>query len=152
MTSLLMPPRKPPTNFTRPSTGRDSIPWSQMFVLWFMFLKSKPARSRSTTQWLATLSCPYAVFASNVRFVLKQPCNLYRFFPILFYFSGMDESISTVLTILCNHSFHGSCLAQWEDSTCPVCRHVQGINSICRFFWFDIQRGQKKYFWNFLIT
>ena len=37
----------------------------------------------------------------------------------------MDESISTVLTILCNHSFHGSCLAQWEDSTCPVCRHVQ---------------------------
>ena len=37
----------------------------------------------------------------------------------------MDESISTVLTILCNHSFHGSCLAQWEDSTCPVCRYVQ---------------------------
>merc|ERR1719188_879664 len=36
----------------------------------------------------------------------------------------MDESISTVLTILCNHSFHGSCLAQWEDSTCPVCGYV----------------------------
>ena len=34
----------------------------------------------------------------------------------------MDESISTVLTILCNHSFHGNCLAQWEDETCPVCR------------------------------
>ena len=43
------------------------------------------------------------------------------FFPIL----GMDESVSTVLTILCNHSFHGSCLAQWEDTTCPVCRYVQ---------------------------
>ena len=37
----------------------------------------------------------------------------------------MDESVSTVLTILCNHSFHGSCLAQWEDTTCPVCRYVQ---------------------------
>lgn len=37
----------------------------------------------------------------------------------------MDESVSTVLTILCNHSFHGSCLAQWEDETCPVCRYVQ---------------------------
>jgi BRCA1-associated protein len=37
----------------------------------------------------------------------------------------MDESISTVLTILCNHSFHGSCLVHWEDSTCPVCRYVQ---------------------------
>ena len=42
-----------------------------------------------------------------------------------FLCTGMDESISTVLTILCNHSFHGSCLAQWEDSTCPVCRYVQ---------------------------
>ena len=37
----------------------------------------------------------------------------------------MDESISTLLTILCNHSFHGNCLAQWEDTTCPVCRYVQ---------------------------
>lgn len=37
----------------------------------------------------------------------------------------MDESISTVLTILCNHSFHGQCLAQWEDTTCPVCRYMQ---------------------------
>lgn len=37
----------------------------------------------------------------------------------------MDESISTVLTILCNHTFHSSCLAQWEDASCPVCRCVQ---------------------------
>ena len=39
----------------------------------------------------------------------------------------MDESVSTVLTILCNHTFHSSCLAQWEDATCPVCRYVQVI-------------------------
>ena len=37
----------------------------------------------------------------------------------------MDETVSTVLTILCNHKFHSSCLAQWEDPTCPVCRYVQ---------------------------
>jgi len=37
----------------------------------------------------------------------------------------MDENVSTVLTILCNHKFHSVCLAQWEDPTCPVCRHVQ---------------------------
>uniref|UniRef100_A0A0K2UH70 BRCA1associated proteinlike [Megachile rotundata] n=1 Tax=Lepeophtheirus salmonis TaxID=72036 RepID=A0A0K2UH70_LEPSM len=37
----------------------------------------------------------------------------------------MDESVSTVLTILCNHTFHGSCLAKWEDLSCPVCRYVQ---------------------------
>lgn len=34
----------------------------------------------------------------------------------------LDES---VLTILCNHSFHTYCLTKWEDSTCPVCRYTQ---------------------------
>ncbi|CAF3830151.1 unnamed protein product [Adineta steineri] len=37
----------------------------------------------------------------------------------------MDESLSGVLTILCNHSFHGDCLIKWGDSCCPVCRYVQ---------------------------
>jgi hypothetical protein len=27
-----------------------------------------------------------------------------------------DESLSGVLTILCNHSFHGDCLIKWGDS------------------------------------
>ncbi|CAG9815071.1 unnamed protein product [Phaedon cochleariae] len=37
----------------------------------------------------------------------------------------MDESVDGVLTILCNHAFHASCLEKWGDSTCPVCRCVQ---------------------------
>ncbi|CAG9853598.1 unnamed protein product [Phyllotreta striolata] len=37
----------------------------------------------------------------------------------------MDESVDGVLTILCNHAFHASCLEQWGDATCPVCRCVQ---------------------------
>ncbi|XP_031570682.1 BRCA1-associated protein-like isoform X2 [Actinia tenebrosa] len=37
----------------------------------------------------------------------------------------MDESVEGVLTILCNHSFHGSCLSKWSDTSCPVCRYVQ---------------------------
>ncbi|XP_046386167.1 BRCA1-associated protein [Ischnura elegans] len=37
----------------------------------------------------------------------------------------MDESVDGILTILCNHSFHGSCLSKWGDYTCPVCRFVQ---------------------------
>ncbi|XP_049768273.1 BRCA1-associated protein isoform X1 [Schistocerca cancellata] len=37
----------------------------------------------------------------------------------------MDESVDGILTILCNHSFHGSCLAKWGDTSCPVCRYVQ---------------------------
>jgi len=37
----------------------------------------------------------------------------------------MDESVDGILTILCNHSFHGACLAKWVDTTCPVCRYIQ---------------------------
>ncbi|KRY76853.1 BRCA1-associated protein [Trichinella pseudospiralis] len=37
----------------------------------------------------------------------------------------MDESVNGILTVLCNHSFHASCLSQWSDSTCPVCRYYQ---------------------------
>ncbi|KAK7088267.1 BRCA1-associated protein-like [Littorina saxatilis] len=37
----------------------------------------------------------------------------------------MEESVDGVLTVLCNHSFHMSCLAQWGDTTCPVCRYCQ---------------------------
>lgn len=37
----------------------------------------------------------------------------------------MDESVDGILTILCNHSFHSSCLANWDDTSCPVCRYIQ---------------------------
>ncbi|KAG8197721.1 hypothetical protein JTE90_001643 [Oedothorax gibbosus] len=37
----------------------------------------------------------------------------------------MDESVEGILTILCNHSFHGSCLAKWGYTSCPVCRYSQ---------------------------
>lgn len=37
----------------------------------------------------------------------------------------MDESVDGILTIMCNHSFHGNCLGKWGDSSCPVCRYVQ---------------------------
>ncbi|ELU05344.1 hypothetical protein CAPTEDRAFT_170729 [Capitella teleta] len=38
---------------------------------------------------------------------------------------SMDESVEGILTILCNHSFHCSCLAKWGDTTCPICRYIQ---------------------------
>ncbi|KAF2347840.1 BRCA1-associated 2, partial [Trinorchestia longiramus] len=47
----------------------------------------------------------------------------------------MDESVDGVLTILCNHSFHGECLAKWGDTSCPVCRYCQTVeaeeNQVC---------------------
>lgn len=41
----------------------------------------------------------------------------------------MDESVDGVLTILCNHSFHGECLAKWGDTSCPVCRYCQTVEA-----------------------
>ncbi|XP_015519090.2 BRCA1-associated protein isoform X1 [Neodiprion pinetum] len=37
----------------------------------------------------------------------------------------MDESVDGILTILCNHAFHSSCLVKWGDTSCPVCRYAQ---------------------------
>ncbi|KAJ3213400.1 hypothetical protein HDU67_002932 [Dinochytrium kinnereticum] len=37
----------------------------------------------------------------------------------------MDSSVTGLLTILCQHTFHCHCLSKWEDSSCPVCRYCQ---------------------------
>ncbi|ANB12116.1 Etp1p [Sugiyamaella lignohabitans] len=36
----------------------------------------------------------------------------------------MDATITGLLTILCQHTFHCQCLQKWGDSSCPVCRHT----------------------------
>lgn len=49
--------------------------------------------------------------------------------------TDIDSSIhseprnSSILTTVCNHSFHLNCLLQWQDSPCPVCRYDHsGLN------------------------
>eukprot|EP00698_Gefionella_okellyi_P012280 TRINITY_DN3300_c0_g2_i2.p1 TRINITY_DN3300_c0_g2~~TRINITY_DN3300_c0_g2_i2.p1 ORF type:complete len:463 (+),score=83.69 TRINITY_DN3300_c0_g2_i2:2399-3787(+) len=37
----------------------------------------------------------------------------------------LDSTVSGLLTILCNHSFHSRCLTKWNDDTCPICRYIQ---------------------------
>lgn len=36
----------------------------------------------------------------------------------------LDHHISGVLTTVCNHTFHCTCLSQWADTSCPVCRYI----------------------------
>lgn len=35
----------------------------------------------------------------------------------------LDPSTSGVLTTICSHSFHCTCLRRWRDDTCAVCRY-----------------------------
>ncbi|OMO77509.1 Zinc finger, UBP-type [Corchorus olitorius] len=37
----------------------------------------------------------------------------------------LDQGTSGILTTICNHSFHCSCISKWTDSSCPVCRYCQ---------------------------
>ncbi|XP_031284964.1 BRAP2 RING ZnF UBP domain-containing protein 2 [Pistacia vera] len=37
----------------------------------------------------------------------------------------LDQDTSGILTTICNHSFHCSCISRWTDSSCPVCRYCQ---------------------------
>ena len=43
--------------------------------------------------------------------------------------SSVLDASTSILTTVCNHSFHIDCLAQWQDSPCPVCRYDHsGLN------------------------
>lgn len=35
----------------------------------------------------------------------------------------MDSSVTGLLTIQCQHTFHCQCLTKWRDGSCPVCRY-----------------------------
>ncbi|XP_042057208.1 BRAP2 RING ZnF UBP domain-containing protein 2-like [Salvia splendens] len=37
----------------------------------------------------------------------------------------LDQDTAGILTTICNHSFHCSCMSKWTDSSCPVCRYCQ---------------------------
>ncbi|KAI7995132.1 BRAP2 RING ZnF UBP domain-containing protein 2, partial [Camellia lanceoleosa] len=47
--------------------------------------------------------------------------------------NGVSTDMSGILTTICNHSFHCSCISKWADSSCPVCRYCkqQPKKSIC---------------------
>ncbi|KAF4402457.1 hypothetical protein G4B88_012242 [Cannabis sativa] len=37
----------------------------------------------------------------------------------------LEQGMGGILTTICNHSFHCSCISNWTDSSCPVCRYCQ---------------------------
>ncbi|KAI0204581.1 ubiquitin-domain-containing protein [Astrocystis sublimbata] len=45
----------------------------------------------------------------------------------------MDDTTG-LLTILCQHVFHCSCLQKWQGSGCPVCRHTNLANNLTSLY------------------
>lgn len=41
----------------------------------------------------------------------------------------MDSTISGLLTIPCQHTFHCLCLSKWKDDTCPICRYSNNFSN-----------------------
>ncbi|KAA8917363.1 hypothetical protein TRICI_000475 [Trichomonascus ciferrii] len=90
----------------------DEIP----YLLEDDFTASPPAHSVATTA--ATSSKPNPPLPRSLRELPTCPVCLER----------MDTSVTGLLTILCQHTFHCQCLSKWGDGSCPVCRYSQRGN------------------------
>ena len=44
----------------------------------------------------------------------------------------LDQHISGILTTVCNHSFHSTCISKWTDSSCPV-HAPTSLLKVCKF-------------------
>ncbi|CAH2352138.1 RING finger protein Etp1p [[Candida] railenensis] len=41
----------------------------------------------------------------------------------------MDSSVTGLLTIPCQHTFHCQCLSKWKDDSCPICRYSINVSN-----------------------
>uniref|UniRef100_A0A6B2L352 BRCA1-associated protein n=1 Tax=Arcella intermedia TaxID=1963864 RepID=A0A6B2L352_9EUKA len=80
-------------------------------------------------------------FVDSVEFVhpknapLWPPSGQYELPHCTICLERLDATVSGLLTVICNHSFHCDCLLRWqEENICPVCRYMQtprGDESVC---------------------
>ncbi|KAK6465058.1 BRCA1-associated protein 2-domain-containing protein [Scheffersomyces coipomensis] len=42
----------------------------------------------------------------------------------------MDATVTGLLTIPCQHTFHCQCLSKWKDDTCPICRYSNNFSNL----------------------
>ena len=42
----------------------------------------------------------------------------------------LDNEASGVVTTVCSHAFHASCMSNWEDNSCPVCRYTTSPDAV----------------------
>lgn len=84
------------------------------------FFKSSLRKSKGNSSSLSK-----ELFPSSLKEIPTCPVCLER----------LDATVSGLLTIPCQHTFHCQCLIRWkEDNSCPVCRYIQvpsGKESSC---------------------
>ena len=42
----------------------------------------------------------------------------------------LDNEASGVVTTVCSHAFHASCMSNWEHNSCPVCRYTTSPDAV----------------------
>lgn len=94
----------PTTTTTTPgaAAGADSDPFHS-------------TSSTSTTHHLKSISETDITTDSSLAELPTCPVCLER----------MDSTVTGLLTILCQHTFHCHCLSKWGEGSCPVCRYSQ---------------------------
>lgn len=60
---------------------------------------------------------------------LRAPTDLAIKFVIGSTSTHYEYSLTNTCMQVCNHKFHGECLQQWGDTSCPVCRYCVGSGS-----------------------
>ncbi|CAI8615218.1 unnamed protein product [Vicia faba] len=61
--------------------------------------------------------CNAKVCHLHIFFNLHAPSTEQPTCPV--YLERLDQDTSGILTTICNHSFHCSCISKWADSSCP---------------------------------
>lgn len=65
------------------------------------------------------------LFVTRVETFTEDPAKLEETANCAVCLDRMYPDVESIITILCNHSFHAHCLSKWGDTSCPVCRYCQ---------------------------
>ncbi|KAL8746152.1 MAG: hypothetical protein Q9190_001787 [Brigantiaea leucoxantha] len=84
----------------------------------------QPAKLEPSTSTNATTSSALSSASRNAKPIPPPTPSLIELPTCPVCLERMDESTG-LLTILCQHVFHCSCLQKWRGSGCPVCRYTQ---------------------------
>lgn len=65
------------------------------------------------------------LYVTRIETFAEDPAKLQESSNCAVCLDGMYTDVESIITILCNHSFHVHCLSKWSDTSCPVCRYCQ---------------------------